>query len=140
MTSFTSRYGDPAMEHHGAHLRAQRRHTATVVAITGRLGAANVDWAAEHVTRMIADDGPFVLDLGAVSAFSASAVGIIDALVEHCARARVSWALVAGPAVLRRIAGRPLPLVESVAAAEHAFDDAIGARRRRMLALLGRTA
>jgi len=49
MTSFTSRYGDPAAEHSGAHLWAHRRHGATVIAVRGRIDA---EWLARRLDEI----------------------------------------------------------------------------------------
>ena len=51
MTSFTSRYGNPARDFKGAHIWAHCRHGATVVAISGRVDAGNVERITESVLR-----------------------------------------------------------------------------------------
>jgi hypothetical protein len=56
----------------------------------------------------------------------------------------VDWALVPGEAVVRRLRAQTeyagLPVIDSVAAAEHQFDEAIMRRRRFLLPLMRRTA
>lgn len=144
MTSFTSRYGDPAMDAKGAHLWAHRRHGAIVVSVRGRLDAANVEAVAGYAARFVAADSRLVLDLSEVSVFTPRAMRLIDALDEHCAAAGVDWAVVPGEAAGRRLAARAdaagLAVLESVAAAEHQFDEAILKRRSFLLPLLRRTA
>lgn len=144
MTSFTSRYGNPAMDHKGAHLWAFRRHGATVVAVRGRIDAANVAAVSDYVLRFIAADSRLVLDLSGVSAFTPRGLRVLDAVEDRCGAAGVDWALVPGEAVSRRLRSRVeyagLPVIDSVAAAEHQFDEAILRRRRFLIPLLRRTA
>lgn len=144
MTSFTSRYGNPAVDHKGAHLWAFRRHGATVVAVRGRIDAGNVARVTEYVTRFISSDSRIVLDLSEVTGFTPRAQRLIDAVDGRCALLGVDWALVAGDAVMRRLRTRgdsaTLPLIDSVAEAEHQFDEAILRRRRFLLPLLRKTA
>ena len=144
MTSFTSRYGNPAVDHKGAHMWAFRRHGVTVVAVRGRIDAANIDRVTDYATRFVAVDSRLVLDLSEVSGFTPRALGLIDAVDERCALVGVDWALVPGEAVMRRLRTRAdaagLPIIDSVAEAEHQFDEAIMRRRRFLLPLLRRTA
>ena len=144
MTSFTSRYGNPAVDHKGAHLWACRRHGATVVAVRGRIDAGNITRVTEYVTRFISADSRLVLDLSAVTGFTPRAHRLIDAVDERCGLIGVDWALVPGEAVMRRLRSRSdaagLPVIDSVAEAEHQFDEAILRRRRFLLPLLRRTA
>ena len=144
MTSFTSRYGNPAVDHKGAHLWAYRRHGATVVVVRGRVDAANVARVSEYAVRFIAADSRLVLDLSEASTFTARGLQLIDAVEDRCAVTGVDWALVPGEAVVRRLRPRTeyvgLPVIDSVAAAEHQFDEAIMRRRRFLLPLMRRTA
>lgn len=144
MTSFTSRYGEPAADYLGAHVRAHRRHGATVVAVSGRVDARNLDRVADHITRLILPDTPFVLDLSAVTEFTTKAAGLLDVVDQRCTEAAVEWALVPGLAVVRRLRSRSdtaeLPVIGTVAQAEHQFDDAVLKRRRLLLPLLRKSA
>ena len=144
MTSFTSRYGDPAVDHKGAHLWAYRRHGVTVVAVRGRVDAANVARVSDYAVRFIASDSRLVLDLSEVSTFTARGTQLLDAVDRRCAEIGVDWAFVPGAAAARRLSARAeyagLPTIDSVAEAEHQFDEAILRRRRFLLPLLRRTA
>lgn len=144
MTSFTSRYGNPAVDHKGAHLWAFRRHGMTVVAVRGRIDAANVARVSDYAVRFVATDSRLVLDLSEVSTCTPRGLRVLDAVDERCAAAGVDWVLVPSAAVARRLHTRAeyagLPVIESVAAAEHQFDEAILRRRRFLLPLLRRTA
>lgn len=141
MTSFTSRYGNSEVDFHGAHIRAHRRHGATVVAVGGRVDARNLDRVSEYVTRFVLADTPFVLDLGAVTTFTPRAVDLLDAVDARCAAAGVAWALIPGDVVASRLGARAdLPVIATVAEAEHQFDEAVLKRRRLLLPLLRKTA
>ena len=61
MTSFSSRYGNPAVDYDGAHIRPHFRHGATVVSVSGRIDASNVDRVSDHARRFVMADKPFVL-------------------------------------------------------------------------------
>ena len=144
MTSFTSRYGNPAVDYKGAHVRAHFRHAATVVAISGRVDASNIDRVAECVNRFVLNDKPFVLDLTGVTAFTPQSVRLLFEVDDRCTAAGVDWALVGSDVVMQRLRARNndvlLPIVGTVAEAEHEFDDAILNRRRFLLPLLSKTA
>lgn len=143
MTSFTSRYGNPAIDYEGAHIRAHSRHMATVVAVSGGIDSANVDRVTECAKRLILADKPFVLDLSGVSSFAPHAIRLLCDIDDACTAVGVEWAVVASDAVnrrLRRDSGVVFPIVGSVAEAEHEFDDAVLNRRRMLLPLLSKTA
>jgi anti-anti-sigma regulatory factor len=142
MTSFTSRYGNPARDFKGAHLWAYCRHGATVVAISGRVDAANVAPVTESAVRAVSAGSRLVLDLTGVTAFTPRAFALLAALDERCVAAGVDWALVPSEAVTRRLAARieSLPVIGSVAEAEHQFDEAVLRRRGVLLPWLPRSA
>lgn len=142
MTSFTSRYGNPARDFKGAHVWAHCRHGATVVAIRGRLDAGNVAQVTESALRAVATDSRLVLDLSGVTTFTPRAAALITAVDEHCLAVGVDWALVPSEAVTQRLRADQgyLPVINSVAAAEHRFDDQLLRRRGLVMPLLRRTA
>lgn len=144
MSSFTSRYGNPAVDYDGAHIRAHFRHAATVVAVSGRIDSSNVDRVSECAMRFILADKPFVLDLSGVSFFAPQAFRLLSNIDDLCLTAGVEWAIVTSDAVSQRLRARSneglFPVVDSVAEAEHEFDDAILNRRRLLLPLLSKTA
>lgn len=144
MTSFTSRYGNPAQEYVGARLWVHERHGCTVLAVSGHVDGTNVAEIINCARRAAAATATLVLDLSAVSACTPNAVRLLRAVDEDCAQRGGRWALVPSDAVLQRLRGRDgslaVPLADSVAHAEHQFDAAVTARRRMLLPLLGRTA
>ena len=141
MTSFTSRYGNPADDYKGAHIWAQCRHTATKVAVAGRIDARNVDHVIARSVRVVRDDAPFVLDLSGVTVFTPAALRLLSAIDDHCADLGVQWALVTSDAVIRRMPRRvEFTMLNTVAQAEQRFDDAILRRRSMLLPLMRRSA
>ena len=144
MTSFISRYGNPAVDYDGAHIRPHFRHGATVVSVSGRIDASNVDRVSDHARRFVMADKPFVLDLSGVTSFAPQAFRLLSAVDDECLAGGVEWAMVAGDAVTRQLRARSdealFPVVGSVAEAEREFDGAIMRRRRMVLPLLGNTA
>ena len=90
MTSFTSRYGNPAVDHKGAHMWAFRRHGATVVAVRGRVDATNIDRVTDYATRFISTDSRLVLDLTEVTGFTPRAHRLIDAVDERPVQLRAT--------------------------------------------------
>ncbi len=142
MTSFTSRYGNPALDYKGAHVRAYCRHGATVIAVSGRVDAGNVERVTESTCRVVTAGTRVVLDLSGVSAFTPRATQLLSTFDRHCLTIDVDWALVPSDAVARRmhVDLTALPVIGTVAAAEHQFDDAILRRRGLLMPMLRRTA
>lgn len=142
MTSFTSRYGNPAQDFKGAHVWAHCRHGSTVVAVSGRVDAGNVTLISESALRAVPTDSRFVLDLTGVTAFTPRATTLLNAVDERCLGIGIEWALVPSQAVTRRLQSEdvPMPVIASVAEAEHRFDDEIRRRRGGVFPFLRRTA
>lgn len=138
------RYGSPAFECGGAQVRAQCRHLATVVTVTGAIDAENLDQVSEYSRHFVLPDQPVVLDLSAVDWFTTAGISFLYRVDEDCRAAGVEWALIVSPAVsgvLRSTDDEDLfSIVDSVHEALHDFADAISARRRLMMPLLTKTA
>lgn len=144
MTSFTSRYGNPAHDYTGAHVWSHERHGCTVLSVSGRIDGNNVEAIIACARQVAAVTANLVLDLSGVTACTPNCVRLLRELDAYCVQHGNRWILVAGDPVLQRLWGRDgsltVPLADSVAHAEHQFDDAVTARRRLLLPLLGRTA
>ncbi len=142
MTSFTSRYGNPARDFKGAHLWAYCRHGATVVAVSGRVDAKNVAQVTESAVRAVSAGSRLVLDLTGVTAFTPRALDLLAAVDQRCLTTGVDWALVPSEAVTRRLSSRvdALPVIGSVAEAEHQFDEAVLRRRGTLVTWLRHSA
>lgn len=138
------RRGLPVLECTGAQARAQYRHLATVVTVSGAIDLENIDHVGEYSRRFILPDKPFVLDLRGVEYFASHGVSFLHRIDEDCRVAGVDWALVVSPAVgeVLRIVNEEatFPAAASVHEALHHFADGISARRRLLLPLLGKTA
>jgi anti-anti-sigma factor len=128
----------------GARVRAQCRHLASVVTISGAIDAMNVDQLTECCERFIMPDKPLVLDLSGVDCLAAQGIRFLYRVDQDCSAAGLEWALIASQPVTRvlRITDDQarFPLVGSVHEALHYFVDAASARRRLLLPLLTRTA
>ena len=94
MTAFTTRYGDPAHDGHGAHMWAYERHGCTVIAVTGRIDGANVAEIIDYAAHFATGGMPIVLDLGGVSVATPNCVRLLRAVADRAeAHARVVLAL-----------------------------------------------
>lgn len=135
------RYGNPAVECDGAELRAQCRHLAMVVTVSGVIDDDNFDRLTHKVRRLVLAEKPFALDLSDVTFLSARGVSLLYALDDECDIAGVDWALIASPAVLDvlRMVDDAFPITVSVPEALHHFAEGTLARRR-LLPLLHKTA
>jgi anti-anti-sigma regulatory factor len=135
------RYGNPAVECDGAELRAQCRHLARVVTVSGVIDDDNFDRLTHKVRRLVLAEKPFALDMSDVTFLSARGVSLLYALDDECDIAGVDWALIASPAVLDvlRMVDDAFPITVSVPEALHHFAEGTLARRR-LLPLLHKTA
>ena len=127
----------------GAQIRAQCRHLAIVVTISGDLNDLNIDRVSQHIRRFILADKPVILDLSRVDSFSPQCISLLYAVDEGCDTAEVEWFLIAPQPVLRVLRTSDeqdgFPTAASVPAALHQIADILGARRR-LLPLLSKTA
>jgi anti-anti-sigma regulatory factor len=128
----------------GAAVRAQCRHLATVVTISGAVDATNVDQVSDYTKRFILPDKPFVLNLSGLDSFAVQSVRLLYHLDAACRAADVEWAVIPSDAVnlalLVTHEDANLPTLRSVHEALHYFADATSARRRLLLPLLTKTA
>jgi anti-anti-sigma factor len=138
------RHAHLPLDCNGAAVRAQCRHLATVVTITGTVDAKNVDKVIEYSRRFILPDKSLILDLSGLDSFSAQGVRLLYRLDDACGAAGVEWAVIPGQAVIPVLLiaqeESSLPTAGSVHEALHYFADANSARRRLLLPLLTKTA
>ncbi|BCQ08938.1 sulfate transporter [Mycobacterium heckeshornense] len=144
VADLTPRRRDPVIDCGGARLRAQQRHLATVVTISGVIDAANVDCVSNSCRRFILADSSFILDLSGVDCVGAHAVSLLHRIDHDCCAAQVEWALVPSHAVRQALwitdDDPAFPVVGSVYEALGYFADAIVTRRRLLLPLLTKSA
>lgn len=128
----------------GAAVRAQCRHLATVVTITGAIDGSNVDQVIQYAQRFNLPDKPFVLDLTGVESFAPQAVRLLYAVDDACTAAGLEWAVIPSQAVslmlLMTHGDISFPTATTVHEALHYFADATTARRRLLLPLFTKTA
>ena len=133
---------DRVVDNNGVGMRAQCRHVATVVTISGDVGPANIDVVGNFATRFARVGNALVLDLSGVKSFAAQAVSVLTAVDDACALAEVPWVLVPSHAVSRvlQVTGCDTTelTVSAVPAALRQIADLSRARRR--LALVTPTA
>ena len=137
------RYGNPTVDCDGAQIRAQCRHLATVVTISGAIVDMNIDRVSQYIRRFILAEKPVVLDLSGVDSFSSQSISLLYTVDDDCRTAGVEWSLIASQPVLRVLRllkeEDDFATADSVPDALHHFADVIDARRR-LLPLLSKTA
>lgn len=128
----------------GAAVRAQCRHLATVVTITGAIDASNVDQVIKYAQRFNLPDKPFVLDLTGLESFGPQAPRLLYAIDEACSAAGVEWAVIPSQAVSLTLlvthGDISFPTATTVHEALQFFADATTARRRLLLPLFTKSA
>lgn len=143
MTVTTFRYGNPARECGAALLRSHCRQLATVVTITGGVDDVNVHAIGDYARHFVLTEKPFVLDLSAVTSFTAQGLSMLDILAADCDAAGVPWRLITGEAVRQVLAEfgdlTTYATAESVPEALTEFSE-ISHSRLRLLPLLTKTA
>ncbi|MCW2560488.1 MAG: hypothetical protein JWP55_4452 [Mycobacterium sp.] len=139
----TFRYGNPAFDCDGAQLHAHCRQLATVVGVSGAIHPDNLNGLTAYAGRFVLGDKPFVLDLSGVRSLRGDCSALLDAVDERCGATGVEWALVACDEVVDALGltdDDPVTIARSLPVALNHFADEIGARRRLLLPMLGRTA
>jgi anti-anti-sigma factor len=136
----SSRVDNLTIDRDGVDVRAQCRHLATVLTITGDIDARNIDRVSVYATRLVAVGSALLLDLSGVGFFAAQGISVLFAVDDACRRVELPWALVTSHAVDRvlRISERDeiLPAASSVADAMQYF--VLLARMRRQVPLAAR--
>src|ERR1700742_1599750 len=128
----------------GAAVRAQCRHLATVVTISGSVDASNVDQVIDYAQRFNLPDKPLVLDLTGVESFGGQAVRLLYSVDDACATAGLEWAVIPSQAVSLTLlvthGDIDFPTATTVHEALQYFADATTSRRRLLLPLFTKTA
>ena len=143
-SSSAPRHAHLPFDCNGAAVRAQCRHLATVITITGAVDATNVDQVTEYVRRFILPDKPIVLDLAGLDNFSAQGLRLLYRTDDACGTAALEWAVIPSQAVTQvlLIADEESSFftASSVHEALRFFADANTTRRRLLIPLLTKTA
>jgi anti-anti-sigma regulatory factor len=142
--SLAPRHAQLPFDCNGAAVRAQCRHLATVVTISGAIDASNVDQVIVYAQRFNLPDKPFVLDLSGLDSFTAQAVRLLHRVDDACNALGLEWAVIPSQAVSLTLLltgeDTSFPTADTVHEALHYFADANIARRRLLLPLLTKTA
>lgn len=140
----TPRHAHLPFDCDGAAVRAQCRHLATVVTISGAVDATNVDQVSAYSERFILPDKAFVLDLSGLDCFATQAVRLLHRVDAVCSAAGLEWSMIPNQAVTTALLitheESSFPVFGSVHEALHHLADANSARRRLLLPLLTKTA
>lgn len=143
ITDVETRQANGVFDCHGAQIRAQYRHLATVVTVRGEIGAENVDPIAEYIRRFTLGEDSLVLDLSGVSKFAGVGVWLLYAFDECCRSAGVEWTLVPSTAVTTVLdddRDEEFAMTPSVREVLNDLSEAIIRRRRMALSLVRKTA
>jgi anti-anti-sigma factor len=123
----------------GVRMRAQCRHQATVVTISGDVDAVTSARVQAFAARFVRTGNALILDLSGVEFFSARGMSVLDAIDEVCRSAGVPFALVSSPIVSRVLRltdyDTAMPITSSVPAALRQLAALTEARRRFALAI-----
>jgi anti-anti-sigma factor len=85
----------------GVDVRAQSRHLANVLTISGDVDASNAARVSAYATALVPVGNALLLDLSEVAFFAAQSMSVLIAVDDACHRAELPWALVASHAVDR---------------------------------------
>jgi anti-anti-sigma factor len=87
----------------GVDMRAQLRHLATVLTISGDIDARNIDHVSAYAARLVPVGNALLLDLSGVGFFAAQSISMLVAVGDACGNAALPWALVTSHAVDRAL-------------------------------------
>jgi anti-anti-sigma factor len=85
----------------GVDMRAQSRHLAIVLTISGDIDARNAARVSAYATALVPVGNALLLDLGGVAFFAAQSISVLIAVDDACHSAELPWALVTSHAVDR---------------------------------------
>jgi anti-anti-sigma factor len=137
-----SRYGNLTIERDGIDVRAQSRHLATVLTISGDIDARNAARISSYATALVPLGNALLLDLSGVGFFAVQGISVLIAVEDACRSAELPWALITSHAV-DRVLGLSqdddiLPVASSVPDAMQYF--VLLARMRRQVPFTSDTA
>ena len=95
------RYGNLTIDRDGVDMRAQSRHLATVLTISGDIDTRNTARISSYATALVPLGTALLLDLSGVGFFAAQSISVLIAVEDACRSADLPWALVTSHAVDR---------------------------------------
>lgn len=132
------RDGNRTIGRDGVEVRAQCRHLATVLTITGDIDARTIDRLSTYATRLVPVGNALLLNMSGVSFLAEQGISILIAVDDACGSAELPWAVVTSHAVdrvLRISHGDDIfPTASSVPDAMQYFLDLARGRRHTVLA------
>jgi anti-anti-sigma factor len=99
--NLSSRYDNLSIERDGVDVRAQYRHLAMVVTISGDIDARNTARVTGYITDLVPVGDALVLDLSGVGFLAAQSISVLSAVDDAWHSAELPWALVTSHAVDR---------------------------------------
>jgi anti-anti-sigma factor len=118
----------------GVDMRAQLRHLATILTISGDIDARNIDRVSAYATRLVPVGNALLLDLSGVTFFAAQSISVLVTVGDACDNAGSPWALITSHAVDRvlRISEHDdvLPVASSVPDGIQYFADLASVRQQ----------
>jgi anti-anti-sigma factor len=91
----------PTIECDGVDVRAQSRHLATVLTISGDVDASNSARVSACATALVPVGNALLVDLSGVAFFAAQSLSMLIAVYDACHSAELPWAVVTSHAVDR---------------------------------------
>jgi anti-anti-sigma factor len=85
----------------GVDVRAQSRHLATILTISGYIDARNTARVSAYATALVPVGNALLLDLSGVAFFAAQSISVLIAVDDACHGAGLPWALITSHAVDR---------------------------------------
>jgi len=95
------RYGNLTIDRDGVDMRAQSRHLATLLTISGDVDTRNTARISSYATALVPLGTALLLDLSGVGFFAAQSISVLIAVEDACRSADLPWALVTSHAVDR---------------------------------------
>lgn len=91
----------PTIQRDGVDVRAQSRHPASVLTISGDVDASNAARVSAYATALVPAGSALLLDLSGVAFFAAQSISVLIAVDDACQSAESPWAVVTSYAVDR---------------------------------------
>ncbi len=88
------RHGNLTIDRDGVDARAQYRHLATLLTISGDIDARNTARVSAYATDLVPLGDALLIDLSAVGFFAAQSISVLTAVEDACRIAGLPWALV----------------------------------------------
>ncbi len=86
------RYGNLTIDRDGVDMRAQSRHLATVLTISGDIDTRNTARISSYARALVPLGTALLIDLSSVGFFAAQSISVLNAVEDACRHADLPWA------------------------------------------------